>query len=68
MNTKPDPKCPYHPNAGTIILPSGNIHNPKLCCAECQIWLKWLPKDDDRLKNLVFLKPKKEGKQMTLFD
>jgi hypothetical protein len=65
---KPDPRCPYHPDAGTIVLPSGNMHGAKLCCEVCTRYLKWIPKDDDRLTNLVFLKPKEGGKQMTLFE
>jgi hypothetical protein len=69
MNTKPDPRCPEHPNIPAIVVPSGNsTHAAALRCPVCDRWLWWLAKGDDRLKNLVFLKPKKEGKQMTFLE
>jgi hypothetical protein len=66
---KPDPRCRDHPNIPAIVAHSGNqTHTAALRCLECDRWLKWLPKNDDRLKNLVFLKSKEEAKQMTLFE
>ena len=72
MNTRPlkDPVCPDHSKNEPIIAPSGNsYHAARLVCPVCNRHLKWLPKSDSRLKNLVFIPtPPPTHGQLQLFD
>jgi DnaJ domain len=52
QQTKDDPVCPDHPYVSPVVLPSGNHHAAGLRCGECDRWLKWLGKDDYRVKEI----------------
>jgi DnaJ domain len=52
QQTKDDPTCPDHPYVSPVVLPSGNHHAGALRCGECDRWLKWLGKDDYRVKEM----------------
>jgi DnaJ domain len=52
QQTKDDPVCPEHPYVSPFVVPSGNHHAGCLRCGECDRWLKWLGKDDYRVKEV----------------
>jgi hypothetical protein len=51
QQTKDDPTCPEHPHAAAVVVPSGNLHAAALRCEECNRHLKWLGKNDYRVKS-----------------